>query len=83
MSVCVCVCLCVCVYVCVCVCVCKRTKKLSLNIILPEPGCSQCHKGITIGDWRDPLDPDLDAQTIFSQFQQGKSTLMKKYLTGR
>ncbi len=44
------------------------------------PGCSQCHKGITIGDWRDPLDPDLDAQVILSQFMQGKSNLIKKYL---
>ena len=47
-----------------------------------EPGCSQCHRGITIGDWRDPLDPDLDAQVIFSQFHQGKSSIIKKYLSG-
>ena len=47
-----------------------------------EPGCSQCHRGITIGDWRDPLDPDLDAQVIFSQFQQGRNALRKKYLPG-
>ena len=47
-----------------------------------EPGCSQCHRGITIGDWRDPLDPDLDAQVIFSQFNQGKAALQKKYLPG-
>lgn len=44
------------------------------------PGCSQCHRGITISDWRDPLDPDLDAQVIYSQFSQGKSNLIKKYL---
>lgn len=44
------------------------------------PGCSQCHRGITIGDWRDPLDPDLDAQVIYTQFSQGRSTLLKKYL---
>ena len=47
-----------------------------------EPGCSQCHRGITIGDWRDPLDPELDAQVIFSQFNQGKAALQKKYLPG-
>ena len=46
----------------------------------PAPGCSQCHQGITIGDWRDPLDPDLDAQIIYSQFCQGKNTMLKKYL---
>ena len=44
------------------------------------PGCSQCHRGITIGDWRDPLDPDLDAQVIFSQFSQGRKSLLDKYL---
>lgn len=44
------------------------------------PGCSQCHRGNTISDWRDPLDPDLDAQVIYSQFSQGKSMLIKKYL---
>ena len=54
-----------------------------LHLVYLEPGCSQCHRGITIGDWRDPLDPDLDAQVIFSQFQQGKSAIIKKYLPGR
>lgn len=44
------------------------------------PGCSQCHRGNTISDWRDPLDPDLDAQVIYSQFSQGRSMLIKKYL---
>lgn len=44
------------------------------------PGCSQCHRGNTISDWRDPLDPDLDAQVIYSQFIQGRSMLIKKYL---
>ena len=43
-------------------------------------GCSMCHRGITIGDWRDPLDPDLDAQIIYSQFLQGKTALIKKYI---
>lgn len=53
---------------------------ISLVPLFPAPGCSQCHRGITIGDWRDPLDPDLDAQIILSQFMQGKSGLIKKYL---
>jgi len=47
-----------------------------------EPGCSQCHQGITLGDWRDPLDPDLDSQVILSQYQEGKSALIKKFLGG-
>ena len=47
--------------------------------LVAEPGCSQCHRGITISDWRDPLDPDLDAQIIFSQFHKNRSALVKKY----
>ncbi|KAL5477805.1 hypothetical protein EMCRGX_G024652 [Ephydatia muelleri] len=47
-----------------------------------EPGCSQCHRGITIGDWRDPLDPELDAQVIITQYQQARSVLVKKHLPG-
>lgn len=50
--------------------------------LLPEPGCSQCHRGITIGDWRDPLDPELDAQVIVTQYQQARSALIKKHLPG-
>ena len=45
-----------------------------------EPGCCPCHRGITIGDWRDPLDPLLDAQVIYSQYHVGKETLYKKYM---
>ena len=48
-----------------------------------EPGCSQCHRGITMGDWRDPLDPDLDAQILFSQFLKGRQSLIKKYSPGQ
>uniref|UniRef100_A0A1X7U651 Ras GTPase-activating protein n=2 Tax=Amphimedon queenslandica TaxID=400682 RepID=A0A1X7U651_AMPQE len=44
-----------------------------------EPGCCPCHRGITIGDWRDPLDPYLDAQVLYSQYQQGRETLTKNY----
>ena len=46
-----------------------------------EPGCCPCNRGITIGDWRDPLDPYLDAQVIYSQFSKGKNTLIEKYAT--
>lgn len=44
-----------------------------------EPGCCPCHRGITIGDWRDPLDPYLDAQVLYSQYQQGREALTKSY----
>ena len=35
-----------------------------------------------MGDWRDPLDPYLDAQVIYSQYSQGRSTIVKKHLPG-
>ena len=35
-----------------------------------------------MGDWRDPLDPYLDAQVVYSQYSQGRDTLVKKYLPG-
>ena len=49
----------------------------------PEPGCSQCHRGITMGDWRDPLDPDLDAQILFSQFLLGRAQMIRKFMPGQ
>ena len=36
-----------------------------------------------MGDWRDPLDPDLDAQIIFSQFLKGRTQMAKKYMLGQ
>ena len=38
-------------------------------------GCSSAHNSITLGDWRDPFDPDVDAQLIFSQFWLGKEQI--------
>lgn len=38
-------------------------------------GCSTAHNSITLGDWRDPFDPDVDAQMIFSQFWLGKDQI--------
>ena len=38
-------------------------------------GCSTAHNSITLGDWRDPFDPDVDAQLIFSQFWLGKEQI--------
>ena len=43
-------------------------------------GCSSAHNSITLGDWRDPFDPDVDAQIIFSQFWLGKDQI--KILAG-
>lgn len=46
-----------------------------------EPGCSPAHRSVILGDWRDPLDPDVDAQTIFSQFSQGREALVSNFLS--
>ncbi|XP_042344073.1 rasGAP-activating-like protein 1 isoform X4 [Plectropomus leopardus] len=43
-------------------------------------GCSRTHSAVTLGDWSDPLDPDVEAQTIFKQLLQGKDKLRKKYM---
>ncbi|XP_065890175.1 rasGAP-activating-like protein 1 isoform X2 [Dysidea avara] len=40
-----------------------------------DHGCSAAHNSITLGDWRDPLDPDVDAQIIFAQFWIGKDEI--------
>ncbi|TNM90237.1 rasGAP-activating-like protein 1 isoform X1 [Takifugu flavidus] len=42
-------------------------------------GCSRTHS-VTLGDWSDPLDPDVETQTIFKQLIQGRDKLRKKYL---
>ena len=45
-------------------------------LILPAVvGCSKSHSQVTLGDWRDPLDPDVEAQTIYSQLVSGKHIL--------
>lgn len=31
-----------------------------------------------IGDWRDPLDPDMELQTVFSQLYVGRDTIQEK-----
>ena len=46
-----------------------------------EPGCSPAHRSAILGDWRDPLDPDVDAQTIFCQFAQGREALVSNFLS--
>ncbi|XP_029366227.1 rasGAP-activating-like protein 1 isoform X2 [Echeneis naucrates] len=46
----------------------------------PVTGCSRTHSAVTLGDWSDPLDPDVETQTIYKQFLQGRDKLRKKYL---
>ncbi|AWP06744.1 putative rasGAP-activating-like protein 1 [Scophthalmus maximus] len=43
-------------------------------------GCSRTHSAVTLGDWSDPLDPDVETQTIYKQLLQGKEKLRKKYV---
>ena len=35
---------------------------------------------MTLSDWRDPLDPDSEAQMIFTQLLQSRDELRKKFL---
>lgn len=42
-------------------------------------GCSRTHSAVTLGDWSDPLDPDVEAQTVYKQLLQGREKLTKKY----
>ncbi|XP_048467683.1 rasGAP-activating-like protein 1 [Rhincodon typus] len=43
-------------------------------------GCSRTHSAVTLGDWSDPLDPDVETQTVFKQLLQGREKLKQKYL---
>ncbi|CAH1802446.1 unnamed protein product [Owenia fusiformis] len=42
-------------------------------------GCCRTHCKATLGDWRDPLDPDVDAQLVYSQLQRAADVFRKKY----
>ncbi|KAM8886517.1 rasGAP-activating-like protein 1 isoform 3-T3 [Spinachia spinachia] len=46
-------------------------------------GCSRTHSAVTLGDWSDPLDPDVETQTIYKQLLQGRDKLRKKYVEMR
>ena len=38
------------------------------------------HSHVTLSDWRDPLDPDSDAQMIFTQLLQSREELKQKFI---
>ncbi|XP_068165961.1 rasGAP-activating-like protein 1 isoform X2 [Antennarius striatus] len=46
------------------------------------PGCSRTHSAVTLGDWSDPLDPDVETQTIYKQLLQGRDKLRRNHLEG-
>ncbi|XP_041855005.1 rasGAP-activating-like protein 1 isoform X2 [Melanotaenia boesemani] len=43
-------------------------------------GCSRTHSAVTLGDWSDPLDPDVETQMIYKQLLQGRDKLRKQYV---
>ncbi|XP_068617099.1 rasGAP-activating-like protein 1 [Brachionichthys hirsutus] len=43
-------------------------------------GCSRTHSAVTLGDWSDPLDPDVETQTIYKQLLQGREQLRNTHL---
>ncbi|XP_013862644.1 rasGAP-activating-like protein 1 isoform X2 [Austrofundulus limnaeus] len=43
-------------------------------------GCSRTHSAVTLGDWSDPLDPDVETQMIYKQLLQGRDALRERYL---
>ncbi|XP_070619201.1 LOW QUALITY PROTEIN: rasGAP-activating-like protein 1 [Erythrolamprus reginae] len=42
-------------------------------------GCSRTHSAVTLGDWSDPLDPDVEAQMVYKQLLLHKDKLREKY----
>ncbi|XP_036908045.1 rasGAP-activating-like protein 1 isoform X1 [Sturnira hondurensis] len=43
-------------------------------------GCSRTHSAVTLGDWRDPLDPDAETQMVYRQLLLGRDQLRMKFL---
>lgn len=43
-------------------------------------GCQPTHTHVTLSDWRDPLDPDSEAQMIFTQLLQSRQELRQTFL---
>ncbi|XP_020662756.3 rasGAP-activating-like protein 1 isoform X1 [Pogona vitticeps] len=42
-------------------------------------GCSRTHSAVTLGDWSDPLDPDVEAQMVYRQLLLGRDKLREKH----
>uniref|UniRef100_A0A3Q0SPI2 RAS protein activator like 1 n=1 Tax=Amphilophus citrinellus TaxID=61819 RepID=A0A3Q0SPI2_AMPCI len=54
-----------------------RSGKWTCCLQVDRAGCSRTHSAVTLGDWSDPLDPDVETQTIYKQLLQGKDKLRK------
>ncbi|XP_078363038.1 rasGAP-activating-like protein 1 isoform X2 [Oculina patagonica] len=50
------------------------------RVIKTAGGCQLTRTHVTLSDWRDPLDPDSEAQMIFTQLLQSRDELRKKFL---
>ncbi|XP_065191832.1 rasGAP-activating-like protein 1 [Sycon ciliatum] len=46
-------------------------------------GCSKSHGGVILGNYQDPLDPEAEAQTVYSQLWNGFQALRSKYCPER
>ncbi|KAG8012202.1 RasGAP-activating-like protein 1, partial [Nibea albiflora] len=57
-----------------------RSGKWTCCLQADRSGCSRTHSAVTLGDWSDPLDPDVETQTIYKQLLQGRDKLRKKHL---
>ncbi|XP_043574863.1 ras GTPase-activating protein 4 [Chiloscyllium plagiosum] len=44
------------------------------------PGCDKTHFGVTLQEWNDPLNPDLESHLIYRQLLSTRDLLMEKYL---
>uniref|UniRef100_A0A672JNU0 RAS protein activator like 1 n=1 Tax=Salarias fasciatus TaxID=181472 RepID=A0A672JNU0_SALFA len=52
-----------------------RSGKWTCCLQADRAGCSRTHSAVTLGDWSDPLDPDVETQTIYKQLLQGRDKL--------
>ncbi|MCJ8748770.1 hypothetical protein PDJAM_G00168530 [Pangasius djambal] len=44
-----------------------------------DPGCDKTRHGVTLQEWYDPLDPDLEAQLIYRHLSSVQHTMRDKY----
>ncbi|XP_048468717.1 ras GTPase-activating protein 4 isoform X1 [Rhincodon typus] len=44
------------------------------------PGCDKTHFGVTLQEWNDPLNPDLESHLIYRQLLAAQDLLTEKYL---
>ncbi|XP_026871690.2 ras GTPase-activating protein 4 [Electrophorus electricus] len=44
-----------------------------------DPGCDKTRHGVTLQEWYDPLDPDLEAQLIYRHLSSVQSPMRDKY----